>query len=31
MFVASVCAYLRVGGEQLVVCLIDFDACVELK
>ena len=29
MFVTSVCAYLRVGGEQLGVCIIDFDVCVE--
>ena len=29
MFVTSVCAYLRVGGEQLGVCTIDFDVCVE--
>ena len=28
MFVTSVCAYLRVGGEQLGVCTIDFDVCV---
>ena len=27
MFVTSVCAYLRVGGEQL--CTIDFDVCTE--
>ena len=29
MFATSVCAYLRVGGEQLGVCTIDFDVCVE--
>ena len=29
MFVTSVCAYLRVGGEQLGVCIIAFDVCVE--
>ena len=29
MFVTSVCAYLRVGGEQFGVCIIDFDVCVE--
>ena len=29
MFVTSVCTYLRVGGEQLDVCIIDFDVCVE--
>ena len=27
MFVTSVCAYLRVGGEQLGVCIIDFGVC----
>ena len=27
--VTRVCAYLRVGGEQLGVCIIDFDVCVE--
>ena len=31
MFVTSVCAYLRVGGEQSGVCTIDFDVCVELE
>ena len=29
MFVTSVCTYLRVGGEQSDVCIIDFDVCVE--
>ena len=29
MFVTSVCAFLRVCGEQLGVCIIDFDECVE--
>ena len=23
------CAYMRLGGEQLGVCIIDFDVCVE--
>ena len=30
-FVTSVCAYLRVGGEQFAVCTIDFDVGVELE
>ena len=29
MFMTSVCAYLRVGGEQFGVCIIDFDVCVK--